>query len=175
MHHEIARLAEYSACVRRQQNERLRLIESEREKLEDERKRTERERIIMEDERKKLENERIREAVERIRIEEAADRICAAETAAAERERKNNIRKNLEQEAKMMGKMYGMATASKLHSLTGQTNQNKTNIQSVEASPVVPQLPSPEASSDEMTVLVKGLLTKNFVRKIFEGIKARLK
>jgi len=155
MHHEIARLEEENRQLRRSREWELQEIRYERGQMQ---------------------NERIKMENERRRIEKAADRICSAEAAAAERERKGNIRKKLEEEAKMMGKMCGIAVLYKIFNQanqTGQFDQNGTNIQSIEASPEMLKLPSPEASSDEKSVFGKVCLTNNFIKKAFEGIKTK--
>lgn len=147
MHHEIARLEEENSQLR---------ISRQREVNE-------------------MRRERIRMENERIRMEFAADRISAAETAAAERERKNNIREKLVQEAKMVGKVHGLAALSGLFNQANQIVKNNTNVQSVEAAPETPVLSSAEVSFDKMTPYEKWALTRNLLIKALEEVKVESK
>lgn len=145
MHHKIARLEE--------ENRRLRV--SRQHEVEE------------------IRYERARMENERIRMENAADRICSAEAAAAERERKGNIREKLVQEAKMMGKVHGMAAFSQLFNQAKQIGLNNTNVQSVEATPETLALPSAEVPFDKMTTWEKGRFVKNLVKQALEGQKIK--
>lgn len=145
MHHEIARLEE--------ENRQLRMSNSQLRKS------------------RQREVEEIR--YERERIEDAADAISAAEAAAAERERKNNIREKLVQEAKMAGKVHGLAAISKIFNSASGTELQGTTVKSVEAAPETPVLPSAEVPFDKMTAWEKGRLVKNLVRQALEGQKIK--
>ena len=145
MHHEIARLEE--------ENRQLRMSNNQLRKS------------------RQWEVEQIR--YERERIEDAADRISATEAATAERERKSNIREKLKQEAKMAGKVHGLAAISKLFNQEIQIGQTNTNVQSVEAAPETPVLPSAEVPFDKMTAWEKGHFVKNLVRQALEGQKIK--
>jgi len=152
MHHEIARLEEENRQLRMSNNQ-LRISRQ----------------WEVEEIRRKREEIRY----ERERIEYAADRISATEAATAERERKNNIREKLVQEAKMVGKVHGLAAFSKLFNQGDQIGQNNTNVQSVEAAPETPVLPSAEVPFDKMIAWEKERFVKNLVRQALEGQKIK--
>lgn len=163
MHHEIARLEDENRDLRNQ----ITAAEIDRACAA-------RDRTIAENERRRMERERRRMEDERIRIENAADCISRTEAAAAERERKNNIREKLVQEAKMVGKVQGLAAFSQLfNKMNGanQIGQSNTNVQSVEAKPEKQQLPSAEVPFELMTPWEKGNVAKNLVKKAFEEVK----
>ena len=117
----------------------------------------------------KLDRERQITENERIRMEYAAERICAAEAAAAERERKNNIREKLVQEAKLIGKVHGLAALSKLFNQVNQIGQSNTTVQSVKAAPKTQALPQAEVPFDKMTAWEKGRFVKNLVKQGLES------
>ena len=77
----------------------------------DERMRLANERMRLANEREKIENEREKIENERTRIKMVKHMVAEA----AERERKEAIKKKLEQEAELMGKLYGLVALSMIN------------------------------------------------------------